>query len=82
MFDVRDRSSWWKKRLKSLLLMVVGGTLLFTGAVAIVAGPHIAAALGTQQTRRAWLAWPLAFILLVGLLWLIYYICPRTTRAA
>jgi membrane protein len=81
MFDVRDRSSWLKKRLKSLLLMVVGGTLLFTGAVAIVAGPHIAAALGMSSAVQL-LTWPLAFVLLVGLLWLTYYILPAHDQSS
>jgi membrane protein len=75
MFDVSGRSTWWKKRLKALLLMVLGGTLLFTSAVALVAGPQIAGALGLA-TIVSWLAWPLVFVMLVALLWLIYYILP------
>ncbi|HSJ07319.1 MAG TPA: YihY/virulence factor BrkB family protein [Longimicrobiales bacterium] len=81
MFDVRGRSSWLKKRLKSLLLMVVGGAVLFTGAVAIVAGPHIAAALGISNAVQL-LTWPLVFVLLVGLLWLTYYILPAHDQSS
>lgn len=75
MFDVRDRASWWKKRLKALLLMAIGGVLLMAGAIALVAGPQIAGALGLHEVVH-WLAWPLVFVLLVGLLWLTYYILP------
>jgi membrane protein len=75
MFDVRDRNTWWKKRLKALLLMALGGTLLFVSAVALIAGPQIAGALGLA-TVVSWLAWPLVFIMLVALLWLIYFILP------
>jgi membrane protein len=75
MFDVRDRSSWWKKRLKSILLMAVGGSLLFASAAALLAGPQIASALGLAPLVQ-WLAWPAVFATLVALLWLIYYILP------
>jgi membrane protein len=75
MFDVRDRNTWWKKRLKALLLMALGGTLLFVSAVALIAGPQIAGALGLARVV-SWLAWPLVFIMLVALLWLIYFILP------
>lgn len=75
MFNVRGQGTWWKKRLKALLLMVVGGVVLLSGATALVAGPHLAAALGIPQVMQ-WLAWPLVFALLVALLWLTYFILP------
>jgi membrane protein len=75
MFDSRDESRWWKKRLKSLLLMFVGGALLYASATALIAGPQITAGLGLADILQ-WLAWPMVFIMLVGLLWLIYYILP------
>jgi membrane protein len=81
MFDVRDRSSWWKKRLKSLLLMAVGGSLLFGSAAALLAGPQIAGALGLAPLAQ-WLAWPVVFATLIALLWLIYYILPAHDQSS
>lgn len=75
MFDVRGQGSWWKKRLKSLLLMAIGGSLLFASAAALLAGPQIAAALGLAPVAQ-YLAWPAVFATLVALLWFIYYILP------
>jgi membrane protein len=74
MFDARG-GSWWKKRLKAILLMLVGGSLLFAGAVALVAGPQLTAALGLHGLIQ-WLAWPIVFAMLVALIWAIYYIMP------
>lgn len=75
MFDVRDRTTWWKKRLKALLLMVVGGITLVGGAFAILAGPWLADILGLSEWAR-WFSWPIVFAMLVTLFWLIYYIMP------
>jgi membrane protein len=75
MFGSRHQSSWFRKRLKSLLLMFVGGALLYACAAALVAGPQIVAGLGLASVLQ-WLAWPIVFVVLVGLLWLIYYVLP------
>jgi membrane protein len=74
MFDARG-GSWWKKRLKSILLMAVGGSLLFVSSLALIAGPQLARMLGVSGVMQ-WLAWPLVFVMLVALLWGIYYILP------
>jgi membrane protein len=81
MFDVRDRSTWWKKRLKALLLMFVGGALLLLGAFALLAGPQIARFAGLAPYAH-WFAWPIVFVMLVGLLWLIYYIMPAHDQSS
>jgi membrane protein len=74
MFDARG-GSWWKKRLKAVLLMLVGGSLLFVSSLALITGPQLAGALGVPGIMQ-WLAWPLVFLMLVALLWVIYYIMP------
>ncbi|MBR9989017.1 MAG: YihY/virulence factor BrkB family protein [Gemmatimonadetes bacterium] len=75
MFDVRDNATWWKKRLKAIGLMIVGGILLWGGAILIIAGPQLAGALGLGP-YASWVAWPIVFALLVALLWTIYYVMP------
>jgi membrane protein len=81
MFGSRDQSSWLRKRLKSLLLMFVGGALLYASAAALVAGPQIVAGLGFATVLQ-WLAWPIVFVVLVGLLWLIYYVLPARDQTS
>lgn len=75
MFGSSEQGSWWKKRLKAFLLMFVGGALLYASATALIAGPQIVRGLGLASVLE-WLAWPLVFIVLVGLLWLIYFVLP------
>ena len=60
--------------------MVVGGVLLRGGAVGIVAGPQIARGLGMGEFAH-WLAWPIVFLLLVGLLWTICYVLPAQDQS-
>jgi membrane protein len=81
MFDVRERASWLRKRAKAFLLMVVGAALLIGSAMLLLAGPAVAAALGIPGVFT-WLAWPIVFILLVGLFWLTYYVLPAHDQAS
>jgi membrane protein len=75
MFNVSENAKWWRKRLKAILLMIVGGALLWGGAILIIAGPQLARGLGFGPWAH-WLAWPIVFALLVTLLWVIYYVMP------
>jgi membrane protein len=79
MFNVREPDSWWKKRLKAIALMFVGGALLWSGAILIVAGPQLARALGLGPSAHLF-AWPVVFALLVALLWIIYYVMPAHSQ--
>jgi membrane protein len=81
MFGVRGKSSWLRKRLKAILLMAIGGAVLIASALALVAGPHIGGALGITPVLQL-LAWPLVFVMLAGLLWLIYYILPAHDQSS
>jgi membrane protein len=81
IFGVREKASWWKKRVKSVLLMFLGGSMLFASAAALIAGPQLAAAVGLAPVVQ-WIAWPLVFVMLVGLFWLIYYILPAHDQAS
>lgn len=75
MFGVRENAKWWRKRLKAILLMIVGGAMLWGGAILLVAGPQIAGALGLGPYAH-FVAFPIVFVLLVALLWTTYYIMP------
>lgn len=80
MYDVEETRSWWKKRLISLGLLVVGSVLLIIGAGAMVAGPEIVRSLGLGLIGNI-LRWPLAFAALAGLMWLVYYFLPNRDQA-
>lgn len=75
MFDVEGRTTWLKKRGKALLMLLVGALTLVVGAVLILAGPQIVAALGLGGAAEL-LVWPLAFLLVAVLFGLCYYILP------
>lgn len=75
MFDVDGRASWWEKRKKALLMLVIGALTLVVGAVLILAGPQIFAAIGLGTVGTV-LGWILAFVLVATLMGLAYYILP------
>lgn len=81
MFNVQHRATWWRKRLKAILLMALGVVLLGGGSLALIAGPAIAARLGIAAVT-AWLVWPIAFLLIVTLFFLIYYIMPAHDQSS
>lgn len=80
MYNVKERRSWWKKRLVALGLMVAAVVLLIGGALIVVAGPALIETMGMSPLATA-LRWPLAFLLVLALLWLIYYVLPNRDQA-
>jgi membrane protein len=82
MYDLEETRPFWQRRLLALAALVVGLVLLTTAAAALLAGPALVATLGLE-TAWIYLRWPLAFVLLVAMLWLVYYLLPaRDQRQA
>jgi membrane protein len=75
MYDIKHPAPWWKRRLKSILLLVVGLGLLIGGALLILFGPLLVDALGFGEAT-ALVRWPLVLALITGLLYLVYYVMP------
>ena len=75
VYDIEEGRSWWKKRGLSLVLMICASVLLTVGATAILAGEEIIEGLGLGGVYNI-ARWPLAFVLLTALLWLVYYYLP------
>lgn len=75
IYDVKEGRRWWKKRALAVLLLVVGSVFLTLGATAILAGAEIIRGFGLGWAYNL-LRWPLAFLLLAALLWLVYYYMP------
>lgn len=83
-YDVEEGRPWWKKKLIALASVLVSAILFAVTTSIMLGGPEIAdwiqrrTAMGAAG-QAAWnfLQYPLAFALLVGMLWLIYYFLPN-----
>ncbi|MBW3660597.1 MAG: YihY/virulence factor BrkB family protein [Gemmatimonadetes bacterium] len=75
MYDIGEGRTWWKRRAMAIGLLLVASVLLTAGAASILAGHEIIAGLGLASVYN-WLRWPMAFLFLTALLWLVYYYLP------
>lgn len=75
MYDLDEGRSWWKRRVMSLGLLVAASVLLTGGASALLAGEEIAEAFGIRDAIAS-LRYPVAFLAVMALLWLVYYYLP------
>ncbi len=87
-YDVEESRPWWKSRLISLAAVVCSGIFLFIAATIMLAGPELIDYLvriipGLEGTRQIWmfLQYPIAFAMLVGMMWLIYYFLPNLRQS-
>jgi membrane protein len=79
-YDVEDDRSWFRRRAVAIGVMV-GFLLLFLGgSLVLIAGPGIAAAIdlgGVADVAWSLAQWPLAFLMVVGAFFLVYYFLPN-----
>ena len=75
MYDIEEGRPWWKRRLLALAALVVGLALLTAAAVSLLAGPALVELFGLGRFWNV-LRWPLAFLMLVGMLALVYSLLP------
>ena len=83
-YDVEESRPWWKARLISLASVVASGLFLLIASTIMLAGPElidyvVSLVPGLRGTRAVWmfLQYPLAFLMLVGMMWMIYYFLPN-----
>jgi membrane protein len=76
VYDVEERRSWWKRRVIALTALLASLVLLTSATAALVAGPELIRLLHLESFWRV-LRWPLAFLLLTLMMWLIYYLLPN-----
>jgi membrane protein len=83
-YDVEEGRPWWKKRLIALASVVVSAVLFTVVTAIMLGGPEIAQWLerATPMGDAGHAVWtvvqyPLAFALLIGMLWLTYYFLPN-----
>lgn len=80
MYDIEEDRPWWKRRLIALAALLVGLVLLTSAAVSLLAGPALIDLFGLGRFW-SWLRWPLAFVLLVFMLWLVYFLLPARDQS-
>lgn len=87
-YDVEESRPWWKARLISLAAVVVSGMFLLIASTIMLAGPEliefvVSLVPGLEGTRTIWMIvqYPLAFVLLVGVMWMIYYFLPNLRQS-
>lgn len=81
MYDLSEGRAWWKKRLYALAAMVIGLICLSIGSVVLLAGPALLYVAGIPKFLFNLLRWPLAFILLGSMMWLVYYLLPERDQS-
>lgn len=82
-YDVKDERGWWHKRFLALGMLIAAALIMGLATYVMLAGEKSVTFLGdflgmTAQTARAWtfLQFPIAFVLLTGFLWMVYYLLP------
>lgn len=79
-YRVKKRRAWWRLKAIALSLLLANSLLLVAGAVAVLAGPRLASALGIALLARL-LNWPLIWALMTLELWIVYYVLPVPNHA-
>lgn len=74
-YRVGTRRPWWRKKAIALALLLVNSLLLVAGAVGLLAGPRLAAALGLGFVSGL-MGWPLIWWIMTLELWILYYVLP------
>ncbi len=82
-YDVTDARPWWKQRLTAILLTVGVAAFVIAAFTLVVAGPQLADLVARHVGLGAvfewtWkiVQWPVAFLLVVVAIGLIYYFAP------
>lgn len=76
MYDLEERRSWWKRRTIALGALLVSLILVSMATAALVAGPELISLFRLESFWHV-LRWPVAFVMLTLMMWLIYYLLPN-----
>ena len=83
-YDVTEGRPWWKRRLIALAAVATAGAFMLTASTIMLAGPEITRWLAAHTPlgstfEATWgvVQYPLAFAILVAMLWLVYYFLPN-----
>ncbi|HET6617800.1 MAG TPA: YihY/virulence factor BrkB family protein [Gemmatimonadota bacterium] len=76
IYDIEEGRTWWKRRLIAIGMLLVAAVLLSVGATGILAGEQVLRRLGLGAAWNV-ARWPLAYLAIAALAWLIYYYLPN-----
>lgn len=76
IYDIEEGRTWWKRRLIAIGMLLVAAVLLSVGATGILAGEQVLRRLGLGGAWNV-ARWPLAYLAIAALAWLIYYYLPN-----
>jgi membrane protein len=86
-YDTRETRSWVKQQLIRLAALVVAGLVLVAATAIMLGGAQIAEWLGnalklSHAVTELWkvLQYPLAFAILVGAAWMLFYFLPNVKQ--
>jgi membrane protein len=87
-YDLEESRPWWKRRLIAVAMVIVSGFVLAIATTTVLAGKNIIGWLGTifgldrsTQVLLTVAQYTLAFVFLVGVTWLVYYVLPNTRQS-
>lgn len=83
-YGIVDRRSWVKRRLIAIGVLLSSAVLLLAGSALLLAGPYLANTVNLWGIADfAWnvLQWPLAFLLIVGAVFIVYYVLPNRDQS-
>lgn len=75
IYDLRESRGFWKPRALSVGVLLVCTILFLAAAIAILVGPELVQALNLGLAGDI-IRWPIGFILVVLVFWLLYYLLP------
>ena len=83
-YDIQEWRPWWQMRLLAILLTLGHAAFVLASLAIVMVGPVVARELAnwlglSQSVLTAWaiLQWPLAFLLVVFAIDLVYYFAPN-----
>jgi membrane protein len=86
-YDVTETRKWWKRRLIAVAAVIGAGIVLLLTTAIMLGGTRMASWLGKQVglsdgavTVWSYIQFPLAFAMLVGMAWLIFYFLPNVSQ--
>jgi membrane protein len=86
-YDVKERRAGWKRFIVSILYTLALAVMLLTAAGAMIAGPAVltwvAAYAGIDSLLIAlwsWLRWPIAVLILLAVVVLVYWAAPNVRQ--
>lgn len=80
VYNVRETRGIWKPRALALGVLIICAILFIAAAIAILVGPGLARAF---HMGIAWeiLRWPIGFLLVTLVFWLLYYLLPARDQS-